>query len=274
MQVYEVTLPGGLLKNGKPTKKAIFKPVTGKLEQTLIDYSLDSNRPEYVTQLLVTALDKIGDFTVNDEIISELCVADRQYLLLKLATILNGNLMWLKVCCQHCHEYFDVDLNRSELPVKGATREFPLVTINLENDVVVARVPNGNDQYKIHELPDDEAMLELLYNCIQSVNKSDVTKQFIKQLSVNEIEKIDLSLDEVAPAVCDQVLVSCPECNHEQQIRLDHSALTGIDKRVFYDEVHTLASQYHWSEDSILELPKERRRLYLELINQSSGYTV
>lgn len=271
---YEVTLPGGLSKDGKLVNRTTFKPLTGKVEQTFIEYSPDSGRPEFVTNILAAALDKIGSYYANEEIVSELCVADRQYLLLKLATILNGDLMWLKVCCQYCHEYFDVDIRRSELPVEGASSEYPLVTIKLGDDVIVARVPNGNDQNKIQDLSDDEAMSELLYSCILTVNNSDVTEQYVRQLSEKEIETIDQLLDEVSPAVCDKVLVSCPECDNEQKIRLDHSSLTGINKRQFYDEVHTLASQYHWSENSILELPKERRMLYLELINSSSGYTV
>lgn len=274
MRGREVTLPGGLFRDGRLVNRAIFKPVTGKIEQTLIEYRSDKNRPEYITHLLAAAVDKVGKYPVDNEIISELCVADRQFLLLKLAEILNGDLMWLKICCQRCQEYFDVDIKRSELPVKPATAEYPNATISLENDTVVARVPNGNDQYQIQTLDDDQAMTELLYHCILSVNNAVVSRQYIEQLSDEQINRIDQTLDEISPAVCDQILVSCPECHHQQQVRLDHSRLTGIDKKMFYDEVHTLASQYHWSENSILDLPKERRRLYLELINRSSGYTV
>lgn len=273
MQGYEVTLPGGLSKAGKLYKKAIFKPVTGKVEQTLIEQKSDSNRPDCITGLLSASLYKIGGFSVDDQLVSELCVADRKFLLIQLAILLNDDLLWLKICCQQCHEYFDVDINRSSLPVKLADNGFPITTIRLGDNVVVARVPNGNDQSVIHELTDDEAMAELLFNCILSVNDSEVTKAFVNQLSELEIENIDQALDQLAPAVCDQIQVSCPDCSYQQQVQLDHINLTGIDKIHFYDEIHTLASQYHWSEASILELPQERRRLYLDLINRSSGYS-
>ena len=65
--------------------------------------------------------------------------------------------------------------------------------------------------------------------------------------------------------------MNCPECGREQFAELDHYGLSIINRHHFYDEVHTLASHYHWSEQAILELPQARRRLYLGMINRSTG---
>ena len=37
------------------------------------------------------------------------------------------------------------------------------------------------------------------------------------------------------------------------------------------DEVHAIAWHYHWSEADILDLPRDRRRRYLDLIAASLG---
>ncbi len=39
------------------------------------------------------------------------------------------------------------------------------------------------------------------------------------------------------------------------------------DLKELYKEVHTLASHYHWSENEILDLTRNKRKEYLELIN-------
>jgi hypothetical protein len=40
-----------------------------------------------------------------------------------------------------------------------------------------------------------------------------------------------------------------------------------------YDEVHTLAWHYHWSEAEILALPRVRRQLYLSRVDRARGMT-
>ncbi len=118
MNVMEVMLPGGLSKNGNIQRRAKFLPFTGRVEQALIEYGIIANRSEYVTSVLSSVLDSIGSQKVDAECVSDLCVADRQYLMLRLAAILDGEQMWLKVTCALCDALFDVDVRRCDLPVK------------------------------------------------------------------------------------------------------------------------------------------------------------
>ena len=46
--------------------------------------------------------------------------------------------------------------------------------------------------------------------------------------------------------------------------------LGAADGGLFLD-IHILASVYHWSEREILAMPRERRRLYLSLVDRSRG---
>jgi hypothetical protein len=62
----------------------------------------------------------------------------------------------------------------------------------------------------------------------------------------------------------------CGSCRHEWRAPLDTAGalLRKIDEWALrlLDEVHRIASAYHWSEREILGLPAARRRFYLEAL--------
>ena len=267
----EIILPGGLLQNGSVERQASFHPLTGSIEQACIGSAAEFDRPHYVTAVLDSVLDRIGNRPADIRRVADLCVADRQYLMLRLAAMLAGEQMWLKVDCRHCQVLFDVDVQRCDLPVKPAGQGFPFVSIQIKDWELEARVPTGADQACIVQKPEQQAMRQLLQDCICSVNGEPPGANFIGELCESDIEQIDNALDDLSPAVCNQLLVTCPECGREQQAELDHYDLGYLDGSGFYDEVHMLASHYHWSEAAILDLPQAKRRLYLGLINRSSG---
>ena len=271
MHGMEVRLPGGLSRNGNLQRQATFFPLTGNIEQALIEIGRGLSRPEYVSTVLSAVLDRIGDRPADFDCVSDLCVADRQYLMLRLAAMMDGERMWLKVACSHCDAYFDVELKRCDLPVKQAGDDFPLARFRLHDWDIDARIPTGADQQDLDSLSDEKAMGYLLQSCIDSVNGERPAKEFCRRLSQSDIDVIDDALDEAAPAICNQLIVKCPECGQEQYAEIDHYALDCVDKNIFYDEVHTLASQYHWSEAAILDLPQSKRRLYINLINRAKG---
>lgn len=269
----DVVIPGGLSRNGCLERRARFRALTGKIEQTLIELEGGLDRPHFVTAVLDSTLESIGAQPVKKGQATDLCVADRQYLMLRLGALLNGEQMWLKVDCLHCESLFDVEVQRCDLPVKAAGQGFPRVTVRVKNREIDVRVPTGADQEIIGEASDELAIQQLLKGCIRSVNGETPAEEFVHSLSEADVKAIDEALDEASPAVCDQLRVVCPECKRAQLVELDHYNLAGMNERAFYDEVHKLASHYHWSEASILGLPKARRRLYLDLINRSTGAT-
>ena len=269
----EVMLPGGLPKNGCIERQARFRPLTGRIEQALIEFDMGLGRPGYVTAVLSSVLDSIGNEPADPAGVAHLCVADRQYLMLRLAAMLDGEQMWLKVGCGHCDAPFDVEVRRCDLPVKEAGPGFPVVTLRVREWAIVVRVPTGADQERIGEQSEEKAIRRLLQGCIRSVDGEPPSTEFIDNLTEQDIEAIDEALDDASPAVCNQLLVTCPGCQREQHAELDHYALASMNGHYFYDEVHTLASHYHWSEAAILDLPQARRRLYLGMINRSASMT-
>ncbi len=271
MHYAEVILPGGMIENGYLERRARFRPLTGRIEQALIEFGVGLDRPGYVTAVLNSTIDCIGDRSATSECIAALCVADRQYLMLRLMAMLSGEQMWLKIDCSHCGAPFDVNVRRCDLPVKEAGQGYPQVSLCVNERTIKVRVPGGADQERIGGLSEEEAIKQLLQSCICSVDNEPSQKDFIDNLSLHDIAAIDGALDEASPAVCNQLLVTCPECGQEQNAALDHYDLAGMNEHSFYDEVHALASHYHWSEEEILNLPRTRRHLYLGMITRSAG---
>lgn len=269
MHHMEVTLPGGLLKNGLLERKAVFKPINGKTELALIELEQDVDTLSYVSSVLLLVLERIGSHAIDDDCVNSLCMADRQFLMLRLASRLSGEQVWLKATCGKCKSPFDVELRRCELPVKEASKEFPSVKLKLQAGEVEVRVPTALDQARIMNMTDAEAIRELLKRCVTNVNGIFPDDALIRGLSTDDITTIDQALDELSPAICNELLVTCPECNREQSAPLNHYNLDGISRGAFYNEVHTLAMHYHWGEEEILNMPRTRRRRYLTLIDRS-----
>lgn len=265
----DVQLPGGLPSQGVIYRNASFRVLTGRLEQALIDAAKRQDRPGYVSQVLGQVLFRVGDSDADKSLAASLCVADRQYLMLRLATMLDGEQIWLKVQCGHCEEFFDVDVKRGDLPVKPAGDGYPFASLRLGEDDIKIRVPTGTDQAGICDLPEADAIRHLVAVCLHQVNGEPAPENYVDSLSDADIEQIDQALDDVSPAVCNRLQVKCPECGREQYSELDHYELGATNELFFYDEIHNLAFNYHWSEADILDLPQHKRRLYLDLINRA-----
>jgi len=67
----------------------------------------------------------------------------------------------------------------------------------------------------------------------------------------------------------------CPECGERNRIplNLEHLLLDHLRdrQRRLREEVHCLASAYHWSEAAIVELPPWRRAIYVARVRQETG---
>ena len=86
------------------------------------------------------------------------------------------------------------------------------------------------------------------------------------------------ALDAIAPTLRTDVEGPCPECRDGRALDVDTRELCLTDLRfaagAVLEETHLLASEYHWSEREILELPSARRATYAEWVRASRGSPV
>ena len=79
------------------------------------------------------------------------------------------------------------------------------------------------------------------------------------------------SLETVAPEVALRAHADCPQCEAPNEIWLDPYISVREHGGDLLEEIHTLASAYHWSEAEILRLPRSRRQAYLRLVERARG---
>jgi hypothetical protein len=257
------SLLGGLNLHGRLDRGFCFKPLTGEMELAIVDARRRSkSHGEFVNQVLVNSLEHLAGQTPDENLVDQLCLADRQYLIRHFAKLLDADEVWLTQTCEACGAKMDVSVTQSELPFKPAGKTYPFFTVRLQQKTVKFRVPNNADLVAIGSLEDEhEAVITLVESCCVSRDKS-----VLKFLDENALKKIEQKLEAVIPELSEQIQVECPDCQHNQLIHIDpYLSLDQIDDSILAD-VHTLAKTYHWSERDILNLPRERRKWYLEKI--------
>lgn len=274
-------LPGGLYRSLTAESKAkyhlvtdvVLWPVNGELEMRLADRDIQQPVPAQVTDVLTAAVQSIGSEVVTRTMIEELCVADRQYLIRYLeCQLYDCDNIWLNSHCHSCQALFDFSVSLNELPITPSADGFPFVIVMLSTGEATFRVPNGADQQWLEqqlmnsaENPEgtSEGIVEnaLLQRCWVS----GVEPQW--PLSQTDKGIIDDQLSVISPAVITELNASCPECHSDNGVALDPYRLLHRSHNAIFDEVHWLASHYHWSERDILSMSRSRRQRYLQRLH-------
>jgi len=82
--------------------------------------------------------------------------------------------------------------------------------------------------------------------------------------------EIERRMEVVAPQVDLTMEGDCPECEREFGLNFDlHEFFFGelrTSLDLLYRQVHYLAFHYHWSEREIMEMSKEKRHKYIEVL--------
>ena len=265
-------LPGGIAGSAGLARDYAFVPATGTLELALSEAVADeASVPDQVSAALAAALETVGGEPASRERVAGLAVGDRQYLMRRLALRLGTDEMWLWADCAGCGARFDFPLRLSALPVKSAGPGYPRTQVRTSQGHLCLRVPTGADQSALAGVADSrDALRALLRRCIVEGAHAGVE---VDALSPEDIAAIDTALEAVAPEVSTNAEAPCPECARVNRVKLDpYTCLSRSGTQDIYEQVHTLAGYYHWSEAAILALPQGRRRRYLTLIERRSGY--
>ncbi len=263
-------LPGGLLVDSQIRRDFSFKPMTGFIERAIAESGLEaSGLPQQVTTILTTSLNKVAGLTANRELVLSLSSGDRLFLMLQLEANIKPEIKWMTASCQHCKELIQFQYEPGSMPVKLAGENFPQATLSLSIADVSIRVPNGTDEEYIAQMG-TQASSTMEHLLARLLNEPDSSVD-LHSLTNQDKELIDNTLELMAAQPGESVSISCPFCSQQQQIFIDNYAWINTETDNIDEEVHTLASQYHWSENDILSLSRDRRKCYLQLIEKSQN---
>lgn len=268
----EIVLPGGWMVEGQRHRNVRLHAITGRLEEAMAEAAADERSlPERLTALLGVSVAAIGGQPVDEDVLASLCIGDRRYLAVQVARWIDGDQVWLRPRCRSCSALFDVGFRRSELPVKAAGKGFPTPSIAWRGHRLSLRLPSGRDQAEVVGWPEEPALAHLLRRCVVACDDEPVSAALERELDASARSAIDSALDDASPDVATEMMTQCPECSAEQRVGLDVTLGTATALDRLLQDVHRLASRYHWSETDILALSRDRRRRYLDLIDSARG---
>ncbi len=288
MEKMTCNLPGGWIDPaGVVHREVLLSPLTGREEALLAE----NHKGEYaslVTTVLSRCVRQIGEIRPVPESLTEnLLIADRDYLLLKIREATFGSQVQATVPCPwpDCGEKTDIDFLIDDIPVTSSEEKGPIYNLVLspgaaftqngeKHRELTFRLPTGVDQSKVVPMlaqNEARALGELLTRCLQTIGSLNIeTIEDIEELSPLARLEIEREMSKVAPKVELNMDINCPECARLFTLPFDLQDFFFGEMRtsrdLLYREVHYLAYHYHWSEQEIMEMPKERRRHYIDIL--------
>lgn len=282
-------LPGGYVdENGDIHRDVELIPMTGK-EEELLAQNRGQGSASLVTIVLGRCLRRLGSIApVPGDVLRRLLIADRQYLLLRLREVTFGDRVQATVSCPwpDCGKPVDIHFSTRHIPIEESVDKGPLYQMELSTEAafrdenntyyreITFRLPNGGDQEAVSPiLRENEALAlsMLLERCVRGIGPfEDPGKERVERLSPAARMEIEKRMADTAPHVELDMGANCPECGRDFTVPFDlHDFFfgelrTGLD--LLYREVHYLAYHYHWSEGDILEMSREKRHKYIEVL--------
>ncbi|MFI5910943.1 hypothetical protein [Dactylosporangium sp. NPDC051541] len=270
-------LPGGYWDaTGRLHREFELAVLTGREEELLA--TTRGRSAALVTEVLSRCVSRLGDISpVPPAVAQRLLVADRQYLLLALRQASFGDRVQANLICPwpDCGERVSVDFSIVDVPVYPAENPAPVHTMTLaQGQEVSFRLPTGADQEELSEgLADNEAqtLTRLLTRCVQRIGPTGPpSERQMAELPAADRLAIEERMRQVAPRVEQTIEAKCAECGRTFVAPFDiHRLFFGelrTDANLLYQEVHYLAYHYHWSERDIMDMNRDRRRTYIELL--------
>ena len=273
----EVTLPRGVEVDGSRDKRAALRALTGRDEEFLLDECRAMLPAERNSAALARCITSLGPGTeVTREDISSLCLGDRDALLLHLCAAVAGPRLNGIIECPDpdCAERSDVDLDIGDLLADGYDDVRDVYETSLVRDgetfLVRFTLPTGLDQERAAKLflaDADDPARHIVDALVEKVSSDAGPLARLPDDLVDDFGEVLEGLDPQAEV---RLSVACPECDTRFSVLFDpgeflfHEITTR--SAGLYGEVHRLALHYNWREVDILDLPVDRRRLYLGLI--------
>ncbi|MGW2826965.1 T4 family baseplate hub assembly chaperone [Streptomyces sp. NPDC001443] len=272
-------LPGGYWDTaGRLHREFELATLTGREEELLADAR--SPRPAaLVTEVLSRCLARLGDISpVPPEVVRQLLVADRQYLLLRLRRATFGDRVGANLICPwpDCGRRVSIQFSVDSVPVEEARDRAPThTTTTSDGTEIVFRLPTGADQEELSDhLAVNEAgtLTALLARCVLRIGPQDgpPDHETVAALPAAVRAEIEQAMRERAPSVEQTLEAECAECGRSFLAPFDvHRFFFGelrTDAAALYQEVHYLAYHYHWSETEIMAMTRGKRHTYIDVL--------
>lgn len=205
-----------------------------------------------------------------------LCVTDIEALLLHLRRIVLGDRVRTDMRCPPCGTRVDLsfkvlDYLQFRAPRRPRNSE-PAPDpgwFRLRGEEVTFRLPTSADQIAAARASDPrQALIE------RCVRLPATTPQSGRDAKGRLLKKVESAMESLGPSYSGELAGDCPQCSARVETYFDVLLFVLGELRngaaFIFEEVHLLARHYHWSEETILALPRKRRLRYAQLLQQEA----
>jgi base plate protein len=255
-------LPGGFLlsdddysdtSNDAVCEKIVkLRPLTGREEEMIIDANLStrgnnsgSGIIRLLTDILANCIESIGSINeITPDLVRQLLICDRDYLLLKLRQITFGDQVDAQVKCpnESCKKPMNIsfDINSIDIQRKDIGNgkflmhlsRLAAIKVNNNNgnsrsnnnnhrnngtySEIEFRLPTVADQEEIFDVSvenESKALTKMFQRCITHIGDlTEIDENTIYSMSILARREIDRKMQELSPKVDLQLHAKCPEC--------------------------------------------------------------
>lgn len=197
-----------------------------------------------------------------------LTITDLETMLLLLRRMVFGDLVRADFICptDGCRAHIDVAFRIGDYlahhkphPPRGLEPADEAGWFRFREEPVKFRLPNAADQMAIAHEPQPDR--ELIRRCIQPA-----------KIPARLRQRVEGAMESLAPNLSHALQGKCPECQTAVGVYFDVQQFILQELRdqaaFVYGDIHLLALHYHWSEERILTLPRNRRVYYAEMLRQ------
>lgn len=233
-------------------------------------------RPALITEILSVCLQLPDGRALTEAEMWGWTLERRIQALLAVVVATGGRQVTTTTRCTHvdCAQPIELDLDLSDF-----TREHPREAcewVATDGSTLIIRPPTGRDQLDWLAASRREGTclpVSMASDLVVSINGQSPSRGW--RVPEERLDEIGKHLARYDPLTVLQLDVECPSCLRQLRVDLDLTdvlvrQLAEVQTKLL-DEIHRLATAYHWSEEQIVSIPSWRRTYYLKRVNAEVG---
>jgi hypothetical protein len=195
---------------------------------------------------------------------ADLDVGTTQARLLDLCEARIGPELIATMRCTACGAGLDVRIDTDAVRQPASPGAEAILSVEMDGVVARFRLPRPADLLAVERIADAESARDaLLERCLVGLDGAE-------RPDAPLLAAIAAAMGEAMPQADVELVGRCERCDEPWSAGLDAGLFLWSDVEAranrLADDVHALATAYHWSEGEILALSPARRRRYLERI--------
>lgn len=176
-----------------------------------------------------------------------------------------------RTSCARCHAELEFELDARDLKPSNVVNGASGSVVTMGGLQVSVRAPASADLLALERLAPGKDLEAALWERLVSVRDETGAPVSLPQLAVEDRARIEAHIETLDPAADCTLGLHCRECGHDWTSPYDIARVLWLEiaaaAQTLLIQVHALARVYGWSESEILSLGRQRRELYLALLD-------